>query len=128
MERGHPLPKPDMAEQYGMQGFGGAPQYPSHGAGDHDQSLGHPFRQVNGQSPLGPSNGRYYEQGEIGAPPPPPVHKTIGSAPPAPRVPIKLGGNSSAGQATVNGAAQDLGGEGTQEKRKSWFKKFGKGN
>lgn len=123
VDRGHHLPKQDTGEHYGYGGVGGAPQHANNGYGDYDQGQAH-RQQGYGQSPLSPSNGRYYEQGENGPPPPPPPHKDVK---PPPRVPIKLGGGVGSGGA-ANGGSYQAGGLPAGEKRKSWFKRMGRSN
>lgn len=98
VERAVPVkpPQPDMGEQYGFNGFGRGPNM-----GDYQ----------------GPSNGGYYPQqpnGMSGGPPPPPKHVT-------PVAPIKLG---SSGPSPDNaGRTNVLSKNGSDDKRRSWFKR-----
>ena len=102
------VPKPEPIDNYGLNGFGGSPQFQgpileeySHGAPAYGRpGYGHP-NQSNGM------------------PPPPPPH-----APPkdtAPRVPMKLG-KPAQQLPMVNGNSPRAGPE-QGEKRKSWLKR-----
>lgn len=104
-------PKPDPAEAYGFNGFGGAPQFQGpimeeHGVDDpaygEVADYGNPQRMVNG-SPVHSGNAM---------PPTPPPHVSLKPNPP--RLPIKLGNSpTSEGPST----------SGRSEKRKSWLKR-----
>ncbi|KAL9006461.1 MAG: hypothetical protein Q9188_000769 [Gyalolechia gomerana] len=108
-------PKPDAAESYGFNGFGGAPQFqgpileesgansPSYG----QVGYGQPQNSIKG-SPLHPRNA---------GPPAPPPHGIPHQIPP--RVPIKLGSSPGQDRPLPNAPG---------EKRKSWLKRrFSKG-
>lgn len=125
IDRVQPGPKTDAGDAYGFNGFGGGPQFqgpileeyghggpsygqPGYGTSQVGNTNGHPY-QGNGATPNSLSSG---------APLPPPKE----SAPP--RVPIKLGANNHAKQASdVNAATVP-----ENEKRRSWLKRrFSKG-
>ncbi len=118
IDRVQPPPKPDIGEQYGFSGFGGAPQYQGpileeHGSGS--PAYGQPGY---GQSHV-TSGGGYPFQGNTIAPPPP-AHGSRGQI--APRVPIKLGGSAPA----IDSSSPTTS---SPERRKSWLKRrFSKGS
>ncbi|KAL8929604.1 MAG: hypothetical protein Q9172_000400 [Xanthocarpia lactea] len=104
-------PKPDPAEIYGFNGFGGAPQFQGpileeHGVNDraygepidysHTQNMGNGFPNHN-RNPV---------------PPPPPPHASL--KPNAARVPIKLESLPTKERPAANG---------NTDKRKSWLKR-----
>ncbi|KAI9828670.1 MAG: hypothetical protein M1832_001773 [Thelocarpon impressellum] len=147
IERGLQPQNGDPGESYGQPGHGGGVQHPKAGNADVDPSGPQAPRHGYGhsaQSPLSPSNGRYYEQGENAAPPPPPPHVPPKEDTP-PRVPIKLGG-AGGGLPTgpKSGFAPPAAGlpsgprsgfvppaasrPGMADKRKSWFKRFSRTN
>ncbi|KAJ4372255.1 hypothetical protein N0V83_004029 [Neocucurbitaria cava] len=101
-ERGVPVkpPQQDMGEQYGFNGFGQGPNMGGYGQGPSNG--GYPSQQQNGMS---------------GGPPPPPKHVT----PVAPPAPIKLG-NSTASPSPA-GQPNTLSKNGSDDKRRSWFKR-----
>jgi len=99
---------PVGGEQYGFQGFGGAPileEYPNGGGSSYGQN-GYPQQQYNGGTPPIPRNA---------GPPAPPKHN--------PNM-IKLTKTNSQGQAAAGaGKANVLQREQSNDKRKSWFKR-----
>lgn len=104
--------KPDLAEAYGFNGFGGAPQFQGpileeHGSGS--PAYGHPGY---GQSHPGMAGGGPPFQGNDAGAPFPPPH---GVRQEAPRVPIKLGnsGNVSSFSPSIT----------KSEKRRSWLQR-----
>jgi hypothetical protein len=116
IERGGPVMKPDLGEQYGFSGFGNGPQ---------------PILEEfngNGAGPGAP-NGNYYGQNN-GASMPPPVPAKTGPPPPPPHNPnmIKLSNTTSNGQGpppASGGRPNVLSRKATDDsdKRRSWFKR-----
>ena len=115
--------KPDLAEAYGFNGFGGAPQFQGPILEEHGQGAPTYGQPGYGQSQGRPSPNRAY-QGN-GVPPAPPPHAVLKDS--SPRVPIKLGipsGTESYIHGQIPGGRPDVG-----EKRKSWLKRrFSKKN
>lgn len=115
IDRVQTVPKPDLGEAYGFNGFGGAPQIQGPILEEHGQGApgyGHPGY---GQSQVAAGNGHPYQGNGAPAPPPHAPPKDAG-----PRVPIKLGTSAAVSSrlpATVE-----------TDKRKSWLKRrFSKG-
>ncbi|KAL8660965.1 MAG: hypothetical protein Q9202_006035 [Teloschistes flavicans] len=111
IDRAQHVPKPDLAETYGLNGFGGIPQFPGPILEDHamDDSS------YRNSSVYGPSqktlNGIPAHNKTI-LPPTPPPHAPPKQDPP--RVPIKLG------NLPVNDRSSS---QSNGEKRKSWLKR-----
>lgn len=111
IERGGPVSKPDLGEQYGFHGFGNGPQPIL-----EDYATG-----------TGPSDNGYYAQQYNGANIPPPVPAKTGPPPP-PHNPnmIKLTNSQGQGPAPAGGGRPNvLARKSTDasEKRRSWFKR-----
>ncbi|KAL8852230.1 MAG: hypothetical protein Q9221_002940 [Calogaya cf. arnoldii] len=98
-------PKPDPAETYGFNGFGGGPILEEHGMNDraYDEAIDYGQPQKLG--------GGFPSHNQNAAPPPPP-HAS--QKPNMPRIPIKLGSAPTTARAPPNN---------TTEKRKSWLKR-----
>lgn len=113
IERGYPVNKPDMGEQYGFSGFGGGPQ---------------PILEEYGND-AGPSNNGYFPpQHNAGNVPPPVPMKTAGPPPPPAHNPnmIKLTNSQGQGPPPANGGRPNvLSRKSTEasDKRRSWFKR-----
>ena len=106
-------PKSDLAETYGFNGFGGAPQFQGPILEEHGSESPAYGQPGYGYSHPGMPGGGIPFQGNGAAPPAPPPHGMQKQT--ASRVPIKLGGSGpSAGSSptTTN-----------SEKRKSWLKR-----
>lgn len=116
IDRIQPAPKQDLGEQYGFNGFGGAPQFQGPILEEHGLD-GPAYGQPGyGQSHVANGGAVPFQGNDV--PPPPPPHNNQRQA--APRTPIKLG----AAAPPVNGSPQSL----KSEKRKSWLKRrFSKG-
>ncbi|KAL8999711.1 MAG: hypothetical protein Q9169_001528 [Polycauliona sp. 2 TL-2023] len=99
-------PKPDPAETYGFNGFGGGPILEEHGMNDrgYDDMTDYGQPQKLGNS--------FPIQNRNVAPPPPPPHAN--TKPNLPRVPIKLGSSAAEERSSPHHHA---------EKRKSWLKR-----
>ena len=109
------VPKPEPIDNYGLNGFGGSPQF--QGPILEEYSHGAPAYGRPGYGRPNQSNGQGYQRN--GMPPPPPPH-----APPkdtAPRVPMKLG-KPAQQLPIVNGNSPRADPE-QGEKRKSWLKR-----
>ena len=104
------VPKTDLGEEYGFNGFGGAPQFQGPILEEHGLDAPSYGQPGYGQSQMSLSNGYPY-QGNSGLPTPPP-HKEVAS-----RVPIKLG--SPSGESGESTYVQPQG----AEKRQSWLKR-----
>ncbi|MCJ1445290.1 MAG: hypothetical protein MMC23_005795 [Stictis urceolatum] len=119
-------PKPDLAEQYGFTGFGGAPEFrgpiieevsqdaPAYGHPGYGQRM-----QGYGQQGYPPvQNGRMGGHGGQGndLPPPPPPHKQGASSQGSNRL-------QSARKPSVSTAPLSVSRSDTGEKRKSWLKR-----
>lgn len=108
--------KADLGEEYGFNGFGGAPQFRGPILEEHGLDAPAYGQPGYGQAQMSLSNGYPY-QGNSGRPPPP-SHKET-----APRVPIKLGNASGPKGEAIHVQPQAV------EKRKSWLKRrFSKSN
>ena len=125
IDRIQQVPKPDLAEQYGFSGFGGAPQFQGPILEEFDN--GSPAYGQPGYGQGNPNGGRPY-QGN-GVAPPPPVHGASPREIPPP-VPIKLGPSAGGtaynkGPVYSNGNARpsQLDRSDTGEKRKGWLKR-----
>ncbi|KAF1948808.1 hypothetical protein CC80DRAFT_430783 [Byssothecium circinans] len=101
VERAPPVRQPDLGEQYGFQGFGGAPIMEEHG---QNNSYFVQQQQSNGYGGAVPP-----PVPAKAGPPPPPVHNQ----------PMKLARNTSNDTPPTAGAQARLG----PEKRRSWFKR-----
>lgn len=106
-ERGTPVMRPEVGEQYGLQSFGGGPVLSEYRAGPGTNKA-NAVQQPNGIN-------------SYGAPPPIPI-KTGPPPPPAQNAPIKLGQSNGAPPAHGNGRPNVLSQQST-EKRRSWFKR-----
>ncbi|KAL8714929.1 MAG: hypothetical protein Q9220_001442 [cf. Caloplaca sp. 1 TL-2023] len=110
IDRVQQAPKPDPAETYGFNGFGGAPHFQGpilEEYGMNDPMYGQPQRVNSGPPP----------QMKNAYPPTPPPH--VPPKPSPPRVPIKLG-NSTVRETTIPNSGSEV--------RKSWLKRrFSKG-
>lgn len=121
--------KPDLAETYGLNGFGGAPEFqgpileelghdaPAYGQPGYGQ--GRPVLQGQNssrypQSSIGRAGG--YPQQDHELPPPPPPHKQNGAPP---RDPVRL--QSTNAQSSYESSPPERVDSG--EKRKSWLKR-----
>ncbi|KAI9842043.1 MAG: hypothetical protein M1837_007539 [Sclerophora amabilis] len=113
IDRLQQAPKPDVGENYGFTGFGGAPPPPLHDNGYGDPAQGYPPNNYQGHG------GTRAPQPVQTLPPVPPKDNT----PPA-RTRIKLG-SSAINVAQTSPPAQGAR-PGAGEKRKSWFKRLGK--
>lgn len=102
-ERAPAVARPDPAEQYGFQGFGGGPILEEY-----------PAAQNMGGYPVQPSYGANGYNGQNGYGAPPPV--------PAKAQPIKLGQPSQGPSANAGGRPAVLQRQNT-DKRRSWFKR-----
>jgi hypothetical protein len=120
IERSTPVTKPDLSEQYGFAGFGGAPQFQGPIL-EYENNNEASYRQQNGAGPS--SNGGYFPQRQNGANVPPPVPAKLHS-PNNPNV-IKLSGGYSQplGQSSGNAPTRPMTRSNTGEKKKSWFKR-----
>ena len=112
IDRVQPPPKPDLGEQYGFNGFGGAPQFQGPILEEHGTDAPAYGQPGYGQSHVA-AGGALPFQGHDVPPPPPPPHGQQRQA--APRSPIKLGGSAP----PVNGSPPAP----SSEKRKSWLKR-----
>ncbi|KAL8831139.1 MAG: hypothetical protein Q9191_001033 [Dirinaria sp. TL-2023a] len=111
--------KPDLSEQYGFSGFGGAPQYQGPILEEHGQDSPGYGQPGYGQSHT-TAGGGFPFQGNDVPPPPPPPHQ-LSPKQNTPRTPIKLGGSAVPAQASPPPLA-------SSEKRRSWLKRrFSKG-
>lgn len=110
-ERATPVARPDPAEQYGFQGFGGGPileEYPAaHNMG------GYPVQPSHGANGLNNGPNGYNGQNGYGGVPPPV---------PAKAQPIKLGQSDGAPPSNSGGRPAVLQRQNT-DKRRSWFKR-----
>lgn len=119
IDRVQQAPKPDLSEQYGFSGFGGAPQYQGPILEEHGQDSPGYGQPGYGQSHT-TAGGGFPFQGNGVPPPPPPPHQRSPKHN-APRTPIKLGGSAAPVQASPPPPA-------SSEKRRSWLKRrFSKG-
>ncbi|KAL8724008.1 MAG: hypothetical protein Q9166_008186 [cf. Caloplaca sp. 2 TL-2023] len=111
IDRVQHAPKPESAETYGFNGFGGAPQFQGpilEERGVNDRAYG----QASGYGqPQGMGNGSPIHSRTV-VPPPPPPHAS--SKPNPLRVPIKLGSLPTPERPSSNG---------NTEKRKSWLRR-----
>ncbi|KAL8950763.1 MAG: hypothetical protein Q9222_003218 [Ikaeria aurantiellina] len=116
IDRVQQAPKPDPAETYGFNGFGGAPHF--QGPILEEYGMNDPvYGQAANQGQPQKSNNGLPPQTKNAYPPTPPPHVPPKQAPP--RVPIKLGNSTVRENASPNGGS---------EKRKSWLKRrFSKG-
>lgn len=115
IDRMQPAPKPDLGEVYGFSGFGGAPELHSPGyAPPMPSAAPHAEQTPHGRTPV---MTRYESAGPSAAPGPPPKVPPHGPSSPNFRMPIKLG----------KPAPSTTGPSAEPEKRKSFFKRFGRG-
>ena len=116
IDRVQPASKPDVAEQYGLNGFGGAPQFQGPILEEHGQNSPAYGQPGYGQSHMAPGGGFPFQGNDVA--PPPPAHGGRGQT--APRVPIKLGGSAPPVSSSPPAPSS--------EKRRSWLKRrFSKG-
>ncbi|KAL8631505.1 hypothetical protein Q9189_002723 [Teloschistes chrysophthalmus] len=111
IDRVQHAPKPDLAETYGFNGFGGVPQFPGPILEDHamDESS---YRNSSGHGPSQKTLNGFPTQNKTTLPPTPPPH-----APPKqdlPKVPIKLGNSPVKDRSSAHSNG---------EKRRSWLKR-----
>ncbi|KAL8737868.1 MAG: hypothetical protein Q9181_001271 [Wetmoreana brouardii] len=104
-------PKPDSAETYGFNGFGGAPQFQGPILEDRAMSSSD-YGQMSGYGQPQKLNNGPADHNRNAVPPTPPPHALPKQNPP--RVPIKLGSSPDKPKPSSNGNA---------EKRKSWLKR-----
>ena len=117
IDRVQPAPKPELGEQYGFNGFGGAPQFQGPILEEHGTDSPAYGQPGYGQSHAAARSGFPFQGNDL-PPPPPPPH--VNQRQPAPRTPIKLGGSAP----PANGSPPTP----SSEKRKSWLKRrFSKG-
>jgi hypothetical protein len=111
-ERAPPVARPDPAEQYGFQGFGGGAILEEYPAAQNQG--GYPVQPSHGANNFNGQNG-YNGQNGHGAPPPVPQKAA----------PIKLGQSDGASSANGAGRPAVLQRQSTDkgDKRKSWFKR-----
>ena len=116
IDRVQPAPKPELGEQYGFNGFGGAPQFQGPILEEHGTDSPAYGQPGYGQSHVAARGGFPFQGNDL--PPPPPPH--VNQRQTAPRTPIKLGGSAP----PANGSPPTP----SSEKRKSWLKRrFSKG-
>ena len=112
--------KQDLGEQYGFNGFGGAPAFQGPILEEHGQGApeyGRPG--YGGRSVMASGPGIPYQGNNLPPPPPPPAHAKPRE--PVSRGPIKLGNSTSH---TSNENQQDYSTPSVNgEKRKSWLKR-----
>lgn len=117
IDRVQPPQKPDVGEQYGFNGFGGAPQFPGPILEEHGADAPAYGQPGYGKTHATPGAGFPYQGNDVAPAPPPHSAKQT-----PPRVPIKLGGSTP----PVNGDSSPTS---PGDKRKSWIKRrFSKGS
>lgn len=117
LDRVQGVAKSDPGEAYGFNGFGGAPQFQGPILEEHGHGAPGYGQPGYGQERLAAGDGYAY-QGNATAPMPPPHAPRKDNAR---RVPIKLGGSSSRGEAPPVSSRPSPSVD--TEKRKSWLKK-----
>ena len=121
IERSTPVTKPDLGEQYGFTGFGGAPQLQGPILEEYANNNKPSSRQQNEAGPS--SNEGYFPQRQNGADVPPPVPAKLHSSNNPNATKPSDGYSQPLGQSSGNAPTRPMMRSNTGEKKKSWFKR-----